>query len=401
MKKLHTFFLLMLCSLVSFAQFFPQNSGTTEWLGAIQFSNPNSGYIGGQYGMVLKTNNAGINWQPVTNVLNNVNTIYVVDTSNIYAAGDWGLVYNTTNGGMNWTIQRPFANEWLFSIFFTDIITGYAVGGFTSPPVRSLVINTTNGGKNWNLQTIDTIGFLMSVCFPQPNLGYIVGENGMIFKTTNSGANWVSQISGTIRHLISLSFINENIGYAVGHGGVVLKTTNGGTNWNAQLSNINNNLYAVNFIGNNYGYAIGSSGSIIKTTNAGVNWVTLNSNTNNELYGLSFTDSVTGYITGGHGIILKTTNGGGTFINEYLVPESSFILYPNPSTNKTITITNNADFPKETLVNIFNIQGEQVFSKTFYNQNSMEIDVSSLAKGAYLVKILSEKVSTTKKLVIQ
>ena len=75
-------------------------------------------------------------------------------------------------------------------------------------------------------------------------------------------------------------------------------------------------------------------------------------------------------------------------------------LFPNPATNK-ITISKTADLQKETIVSIYNIQGEMVITNTFYYQNTMEMDVSLLAKGVYIVKIQSEKGVGSRKLVIQ
>ena len=75
-------------------------------------------------------------------------------------------------------------------------------------------------------------------------------------------------------------------------------------------------------------------------------------------------------------------------------------LFPNPATNK-ITISKTADLQKETIVSIYNIQGEMVITNTFYYQNIMEMDVSLLAKGVYIVKIQSEKGVGSRKLVIQ
>jgi uncharacterized repeat protein (TIGR03803 family) len=80
--------------------------------------------------------------------------------------------------------------------------------------------------------------------------------------------------------------------------------------------------------------------------------------------------------------------------------EKNLNIYPNPSNNK-ITISNNGALQKETFVNIFNNQGEHVFSNTFNNQYSMDIDVSSFTNGVYLIKIETDKGFAIKKLVIQ
>ena len=125
-----------------------------------------------------------------------------------------------------------------------------------------------------------------------------------------------------------------------------------------------------------------------------------NSGTSNYLHSIYFTNDTTGYIVGDGGIILKTTNGGKSFINEYPLPESSFTLYPNPANNK-ITIANNINLIYESIIYIYDIRGKLMISNTLNNQNSIEIDISSLSKGIYMIKIRTEKGIAIKKLVIQ
>jgi hypothetical protein len=83
------------------------------------------------------------------------------------------------------------------------------------------------------------------------------------------------------------------------------------------------------------------------------------------------------------------------------VPESSSLrVYPNPATHK-ITITTNRTLPGETKISIFSISGQQLMQARFQNQNKFEMDVSTLSKGIYLVKIQTSAGIETKKLVIQ
>jgi len=80
--------------------------------------------------------------------------------------------------------------------------------------------------------------------------------------------------------------------------------------------------------------------------------------------------------------------------------ELAYTLFPNPTNNK-ITINNNADLHKETVVNIFDIQGILVLSDSFKYKNTMDFDVSSLVPGIYMVKIQTEKGFAVKRLVVQ
>jgi LEA14-like dessication related protein len=53
------------------------------------------------------------------------------------------------------------------------------------------------------------------------------------------------------------------------------------------------------------------------------------------------------------------------------------------------------------MITIFSLKGEQIMYGQFQNQNPVEMDVSMLAKGIYLVKIQTSEGVESKKLVIQ
>ena len=53
------------------------------------------------------------------------------------------------------------------------------------------------------------------------------------------------------------------------------------------------------------------------------------------------------------------------------------------------------------MISIFNMDGEQVMQDVNITQNHLELDVSTLVKGIYLVKIRTKLGIETKKIVIQ
>jgi len=79
--------------------------------------------------------------------------------------------------------------------------------------------------------------------------------------------------------------------------------------------------------------------------------------------------------------------------------ENNISIFPNPTSDK-LTITSSAQ-QKQTLITIFNMQGQQMLSAQFINQNTMQLDVSTLLKAIYIVKVQSEGGIVNKKLVIQ
>jgi hypothetical protein len=144
---------------------------------------------------------------------------------------------------------------------------------------------------------------------------------------------------------------------------------------------------------------MGSLGIVIKTTNGGTTWTRLSTGTTNNLYSGFFTDLSTGYAVGFGGTILKTSNGGVVSVEEAASRESIYGIYPNPAINK-ITISGNNCFTGETMIKVFNINGECLILKKFQNQNNIELDVGMLPKGIYLVTIQTRMGIETQKLVL-
>lgn len=105
---------------------------------------------------------------------------------------------------------------------------------------------------------------------------------------------------------------------------------------------------------------------------------------------------------GENGTILKTSNGGSPigYIEENASPNSTFTIYPNPASNN-ITITDYRKLPEESIISIFNVTGDQVMYAKFKHLTSIEMDVSMLTRGIYLVKIKTKEGIESKKLVIQ
>jgi len=234
---------------------------------------------------------------------------YFTDVNTGYAVGEGGNIIKTTDGGVTWTSKNSGTSNTLKSIIFVNSTLGYAVGD------SGTICKTTDGGTTWTHSNITT-NSLNSVYFTDANTGYTVGLNNTIFKTTNGGTSWNAQTCGTqyiTYNLNSVYFLNASIGYAVGGWGCILKTTNGGTSWVKLSYSSTSVLTSVYFNNVDTGYVIGTGGTIIKTTDGGSYWVTQTA-PSAYLNSVKFIDLDTGYVAGDDGIILKTINGGSNWI---------------------------------------------------------------------------------------
>jgi hypothetical protein len=87
-------------------------------------------------------------------------------------------------------------------------------------------------------------------------------------------------------------------------------------------------------------------------------------------------------------------------VYEVYTEENKIEIYPNPA-NINVTIANKQEVSGKIQVTILDMRGQQILSSIFLNQNKMEVDVNTLLKGFYLVKIQTMYGVETKKLVIQ
>jgi hypothetical protein len=191
------------------------------------------------------------------------------------------------------------------------------------------------------------------------------------------------------------------------------------TNWKALWSatfggEICFNLSSVFFTDSNTGYVTGwykygwcergcyGGEIILKTIDGGATWEnTLLNGTFSLQNFIFFANDSVGYVFGKYGTILKTTNGGGfpTAV-ENVSQESTFTVYPNPATNK-ISITTKSNLQGETTICIFNMNGAILQQEKFQSQSLIEMDVSAMAKGIYLLQIQTKAGVENKKLVVQ
>jgi photosystem II stability/assembly factor-like uncharacterized protein len=111
---------------------------------------------------------------------------------------------------------RPTLNE----VFFSDLLTGIAVGA------SGTVLRTRGGGTIWEGLVSGTLNTLTSATLI--NTGFANGFGEIILRTTNGGGTWVPFLSGTTLSLSGASFPQKNIGTIVGESGTILRTTDGG-----------------------------------------------------------------------------------------------------------------------------------------------------------------------------
>lgn len=76
-----------------------------------------------------------------------------------------------------------------------------------------------------------------------------------------------------------------------------------------------------------------------------------------------------------------------------------FTIYPNPTTDRNITIDNNLDTKAD--VNIYTLTGMKVYTGELSSTGAQNLNLSSLSAGIYMIKIDAGSFSESKKLILQ
>jgi photosystem II stability/assembly factor-like uncharacterized protein len=390
MKKFYIFLATLVAVNGTIAQWVPQNSGTTNNLNSVYFTDANTGYAVGDSGTIIKTADGGASWTEQISPTDSVLVSVCFPDANIgYVVGLGGNIIKTINGGTTWISLLSGTTNTLTSVFFTDPNTGYVVG------YDGIILKTVDGGVNWTNLISGVLTRLYDVFFTSADTGYVSGHSQTILKTCNGGITWsiiYQQPQQYMDGLFSLFFPDVNTGYAVGT--EIYKTINSGSSWTCLASSptLGWNLGSVHFTDVDTGFAVGSSypgaGIIWETNDGGATWIQqgVYPQNYNSVY---FTDADTGYIVGVYGCILKTLTGGGIVgINNISATSNSLKIYPNPSC-EMITVEN-AEIPYIGKLYILNIDGQTLIKQSITEQ-STQIYIGNLPSGIYFVRLTNKK----------
>jgi photosystem II stability/assembly factor-like uncharacterized protein len=128
----------------------------------------------------------------------------------------------TDDGGLTWTRQETQEAVTLFDVYFSDPLTGWAVGN------AGAIFHTTNGGHQWMDRTLPCnrnctkLTDLLRVRFTDPQTGWIAGERGMVYRTTDGGFTWTEQAAISKVSLFGLSFPDATQGWVSGEKGTIV-----------------------------------------------------------------------------------------------------------------------------------------------------------------------------------
>jgi photosystem II stability/assembly factor-like uncharacterized protein len=200
----------------------------------------------GNHGIVLLSDTDGADFRQAkaVPVRSTLSAVFFVDEKTGWAVGQWGVVLRTDDAGESWTLQRhdTSVDQPLFSVWFRDRQRGFAVG------LWSLLIATADGGKTWT-----------PVKFPPPPGGkkadrnllkifanrmgtlFVAAEQGMILKSYD-GENWDYINTGYKGSFWTGIVLNNGTLLVGGLRGTIYRSADDGRSWREAKSEFKSSI---------------------------------------------------------------------------------------------------------------------------------------------------------------
>jgi photosystem II stability/assembly factor-like uncharacterized protein len=190
---------------------------------AIHFFDNNHGFLAGDNGTLLATDDAGRNWRKVAvPTTEHLTSLHFVGRQG-WITGWGGVVLHSSDGGREWKRQNTQTSQSLEDVYFTDDDHGWAVGW------AGAMLRTSNGGETWHKVKSAVMSSLNAVYFRDTLNGWAVGFDGQILRTMDGGQKWEAQVAPLRESLKSVLFDVRGRGWIVADTHLLFSEDSGAT----------------------------------------------------------------------------------------------------------------------------------------------------------------------------
>lgn len=239
-----------------------------------------------------------------------LNDVYMINSLTGWIVGDAGTLLKTDNGGQVWTQVNVTGND-LNSITFKDANIGVAVGD------GGVILRTVDGGNNWSVVPVGTIEQFRKVSSGAGSMFFASGDAGLAAVSLDDGATWSIKNTGTAERFRGAAAFGTTDLWAVGDEGIIKYSSDAGNTWSDQFAGVSDNdLHDIQFVSSTHGFAGGNSSSFIYTTNSGQSWQLRNTGIFFDVNGIYFQDENVGWGVSIVGTIFFTTDAGLTWTSQ-------------------------------------------------------------------------------------
>ncbi|MFT3794652.1 WD40/YVTN/BNR-like repeat-containing protein [Flavobacterium sp.] len=239
------------------------------------FFDENHGVLGAASGVMLRTEDGGASWVPVTGPMVSYSSVFMYDTQTIFAGR---VAFYKMNPGneMDTIGDLGYYTGSIRNLHFQNATTGFAVKA-------NEVLKTTDGGNTWAVS--HSANYLKHLFFATPQVAYAYGgtthdgaSGGVLSKTVDGGNTW-TDITIMTSEILDLQFTDAQTGYAINFAHEFSKTTDGGLHWTkigdipeAESGGAPSSLL---YVSDQQIFVTNYSGQLLKSADGGKNWEVL------------------------------------------------------------------------------------------------------------------------------
>ncbi|MEW6066820.1 MAG: YCF48-related protein [Nitrospirota bacterium] len=296
---------------------------TRNTLLSVKFITPQKGWVVGEHGTILYTEDGGESWEAQeSGTEEDLKSVIFLNERLGWVVGNGGVLIHTEDGGKKWERQGKIRVD-LHNIFFINEKEGWAGG------MMGTFLHTKDGGKNWNKEDIGAWSDIANIFFLNPNTGWVL-SGGKVYRTKDGGKNWEKSELPPVRLLNgryikptehgwegNVYFINDKKGWSTVGLRSIFHTEDGGKTW--QVIQVPNSVDRIAFTDEKNGCIAGAS--IFCTEDGGKTWkerlgakpgdAAMLDGYRVAIWGLSFANRTIGWAVGAWGgQIFKTEDGG-------------------------------------------------------------------------------------------
>lgn len=280
------------------------------------------------------------NWDAfVLNTDANLNSILVLDNLNSYIVGSKGVILKSSDAGINWNIVNSNYQDDLYYITFNN-------GKYFVVGDKGLLIFSNLNLREWNKLITGIDVSLLHLTFLNDNTAIVCGENGTILRSLDGGITWQKMFSGVNETLFKVGFADESNLFIAGWKGTLLKSSDQGNSWTKVNLGVTNYLKDILFVNQFLGFVCGGDGILFRTEDGGNSWKRIDLNTTSGLYKIFFKNNEDGIILSNRGEIFSSSDAGKTWIKSNIGKPVVLNDIKKFSTGKYIVIGNNGSIFK-------------------------------------------------------
>lgn len=382
-----------------------QTSGTNANLHDVHFSSRDTGYVGGDDSLLLRTVDGGSTWTIMPAVQHQSTYTQAVwsftGNSAVIAPDFFTTILHTSNGAQSWTTPAITAGNpcYVNGLFFASPAEGFLYG---TGCFNGCYIAEWNGASWSNEQLLwygtrpsgDYIGITGMAKDPVNNVYIAVGDYGKIFRSTNAFQTWDTIAYNDTTDFTAVDYMGNNTFVASSRtqtNGIYISTDGGLTfayDANFAPSFFYPEFYDVDMDASGFGVAVGitstSIGGFMQWSSASGGWQGGGFyGTSQPMNAVCVIDSTRAFAVGDNGQIYRWDLGlgtGGQLVHENLAMYPSLVA---AGEHVTCTLPGSSSWQ----LDIFDAAGKQVYSKQHLpGKNTMPVNAFAGSSGMYFCR---------------